>query len=295
MGMAWMSRRGGLAATVASIAAVAAVAACGRASGGQAPAGSVPRSRVSPAPLIGGGNPPRGFVSLRVAPERPRGSGPQGLLEVAVSDTRTGAAIRRLLPAGSDGMRVVGLSLDRPGNLWVTYSRGPVYRNGTAGGDPLPGSCANEIAIVHATTGRVTAFLRTGDDVLISGAVPSPDGRLLAYRESGCATGYFDSYLRVTELSTGRSWTIGRGLPRCHLITGPSWSTDGQRLLAGYAPATAPAYTGPQGTCLSPRRERLVQLNPAVTQAGLAGGSAGADPGCEITSVAGIAAGRSQS
>ena len=147
------------------------------------------------------------------------------------------------------------------------------------------------IAILHAATGRITTFLRTGDNVLISGAVPSPDGRLLAYSESGCATGYFDSYLRVTDLGTGRSWTIGQGLPRCHLITSPSWSTDGQALIVGYAPATLPAYTGQQGTCSVPRRERLVSLPAAAAQTGLAGRTAGADPGCQITSAAGTAGG----
>lgn len=210
---------------------------------------------------------------------------------MAVSDSRTGAIIRRLLPASRGGMQVAGLALDHSGNLWITYSRGPAYRGHVAGGDPRPDSCGNEIVIVHAATGRVTIFLRTGDNVLISGAVPSPDGKLLAYRESGCATGYFNSYLRVSELATGRSWTIGKGLPRCHLITDPSWTTDGRALVAGYAPAAAPVYTGPQGTCSVPRRERLAMLNPAVPQAGMNGSGAMADPHCQITSGAGIAGG----
>jgi hypothetical protein len=260
--------------------------ACGSVSGGPAPL-----PRVSAAPLPGGGGQPSQFVSLRFAPKRLRGSGPSGFLEVAVSDSRTGAIIRRLLPASSGGMQVAGLSLDHSGNLWITYSRGPFYRDDTAGGDPRPGSCGNEIAILHAATGRVTIFLRTGDNVLISGAAPAPDGRLLAYSESGCATGYFNSYLRVTKLSTGRSWTIGQGLPRWHLITDPSWSTDGQALLVGYAPAAAPAYTGPQGTCSAPSRERLVKLNPAAPKPGMNGSSATADRGCQITAVAGIAGG----
>lgn len=188
-------------------------------------------------------------------------------------------------------MQVTGLSLGHSGNLWITYSKGPVYQNDTAGGDPRPDSCANEIDILHAATGRLSVFLRTGGNVLLSGATPSPDGRLLAYAESGCVTGYFNSYLQVTELSTGRNWTIGQGLARCHLVTNPSWSTDGSALLVGYAPAAAPAYTGPQGTCSAPGPERLVRLNPAAAQAGMNGSVAAAGPGCEITSVAGIAGG----
>jgi hypothetical protein len=291
-GMACRDRpTGGVLAAVSMVVVAVLAAGCGSASGGGGLASPAASLRASAAPLTSAGRPRPQFVSLRFAPKRLRGSGPAGFLEVALSDSRTGAIFRRLLPASSDGMQVTGLSLDQPGNLWITYSRGPSYRNGTAGGDPRPDSCANEVAILHAATGRVTVYLRTRNNVLISRAAPSPDGRVLAYRESGCATGYLNSYLRVTELSTGRSWTLGEGLPRCHLISDPSWSTNGQALLAGYAPAAAPAYTGPQGTCRPPLRERLVTLSPAAPQAGLDGGSAGADPGCQITSVAGIAGG----
>jgi hypothetical protein len=286
-GVAWRDRRSGPArALVCAVVMAALVVACGSVAGGPAPL-----PRVSAAPMLGWGGQPSQFVSVRLVPGRPGGSGPPGFLEVVVSDSRTGAIVRRLLPASSGGMQVAGLSLDRSGNLWITYSRGPLYRNDTAGGDPRPGSCGNEIAILHAATGRVTVLLRTSSSVLISGAAPSPDGRLLAYRESGCTTGFLNSYLRVTELGSGRSWTIGHGLPRCHLITDPSWSTDGGALLVGYAPAAAPAYTGPQGTCSSPLRERLLTLNPAAPQPGMNGSSATADPGCQITSVAGIAGG----
>jgi len=264
--------------------------ASGRASGVPAPADSVTLPPV-PAASPGAARQPSQFISLRFAPRRLRTGGPAGFLEVAVSDPRTGAIIRRLLPDGSRGMAVTGLALDRSGNLWITYSRGPLSGGGTAGGDPRPDSCGNMITILHAATGRVTTFLRTGDSILISGAAPSPDGRLLAYDESGCATGYFNSYLRVTDLSTGRSWTIGQGLARCHLITDPSWSTDGRALIVGYAAAAEPAYSGPQGTCLQPRRERLVSLTAGAAQPGLSGSGTGADPGCEITSAAGTAGG----
>jgi hypothetical protein len=293
--MTWKTGRLGPALGSAALLAVAALGAgCGsapggRASGAPAPADSVPlprESAVSPS----ASRQPSQFISLRFAPKRLQTNGTVGFLEVAVGDLKTGAIIRRLLPDGSHGMQVAGLALDRSGNLWITYSRGPVASSGTAGGDPRPDSCGNMIAILHAATGRVTTFLRTGDNVLISGAAPSPDGQLLAYGESGCATGYFDSYLRVTDLSSSRSWTIGQGLARCHLITDPSWSTDGRDLIVGYAAAAGPAYSGAQGTCSSPRRERLVSLS-AAAQSGLSGSSAGADPGCEITSGAGTAGG----
>jgi hypothetical protein len=176
----------------------------GRAAGVPAPASSAP---LPPAPAAppGGSRQPSRFISLRLAPKRLQTSGTVRFLEVAVSDTRTGAITRRLLPDGSHGLQVTGLAQDRSGNLWITYSRGPASNGHTLGGDPRPDSCGNMIAILHAGTGRITTFLRTGDNVLISGATPSPDGQLLAYDESGCATGYRDSYLRVTDLGTGRA------------------------------------------------------------------------------------------
>lgn len=228
---------------------------------------------------------PGQFIAVRFAPKGQRGSGPDGFIEVAVSSVRTGAVLRRLLPGSRDGMTVEGLSVDRSGNLWITYSRGPVYRSDTMGGDPKPRSCRNEIAILHASTGRLSVFLRTADNVLIGGAAVSPAGRLLAYSESGCATGYFNSYLRITNLGTGRSWSIGHGLARCHFITAPAWALDGRALLVVYAPHAGRPYTGPQGSCAGIGPERLVELSPAA-QPGLDGQGFSAGRGCQITSVA---------
>jgi hypothetical protein len=233
---------------------------------------------------------PGQFISLRLAPRIQRTTGPDGFLEVAVSSVRTGAIVRRLLPADRDGMHVDGLSLDRSGNLWITYSKGPIEQGDLAGGDPKPHSCANEIAILHASTGRLSVFLRTGNNVLISGAAVSQEGGLLAYGESGCATGYLSNHLRVTDMRTGHSWTIGDGLPRCHFVTDPAWVMDGRGLLVAYAAHTGRPYTGPQGTCSGIGPERLVELNPTA-QPGLAGRSFSAGRACEITSVTGTAAG----
>jgi len=208
---------------------------------------------------------------------------------IAISDAQTGVFVRELLPGRRDGMAVTGLSLDSAGNLWITYSKGPALRApGTAGGDPQPDSCGNEVAVLHATTGRLSVVLRTGDNVLIGDATVSPDGSQLAYSESGCATGYFNSYLRITDLRGGLSWTIGAGLPRCHSLTGPAW--DGTDLLVGYAPATVTNYAGPQNTCIQPAAERLVRLSTAA-QPGLVGAGIGAGGRCEFTSVVGLAGG----
>jgi hypothetical protein len=256
-------------------------------------AGSVETSRpTSPDPPLVSTNltRPGQFISLRFAPAGPHSHGAIGPLEVAVSDVQNGAIVRRLLPANYDGMTVDGLSLDRSGNLWITYTKGPYSQGDLAGGDPKPHSCANEIAILHASTGRISVCLRTGDNVLLGGATVNPDGNQIAYAESGCATGYFNSYLRVTDIHTRRSWTIGRTLARCHFLFSQAWSSDGRALLVAYAPHIGSAYTGAQGTCAGIGTERLVELRPTA-QPGLAGRGMSAGRGCQITSVAGTAGG----
>jgi hypothetical protein len=290
-----LSRRGQAIALIVVLASVASVPLSGCASGsGQRQPRDMTLSAASaePAavPVPGLQVSPGQFVSLRLASSAGQSSGPSGSLDVALSDVRTGAVVRRLLPATtSTGMSVSGLALDRAGDLWITYSKGPDYAGDTASGDPQPHTCASQIDVVHAGTGRVTVFLRTGNNTLISDARPSPDGTELVYTESACIA-YFDSYLRVTDLRTSRSWTIAQALPACHLLTGPAWSADARTLLVDYGPDSQPG--GPvQGPCPQWWAGRLVRVDAGVAQSGLSGTSIRADPGCQTDAVAGDADG----
>jgi hypothetical protein len=269
---------------VFAVITTALLAACGSAPGQPGPhrPGSAPASSLLTGSVLAGGVPAR-FIAMANSPHRPG---------IVLYDSSTGAVVRRLLPATRDGMSVTGLSVGSSGTLWITYSRGPkLQAPGTAGGFPEPHSCANEIVVWHASTGHASVYLRTGDNVLISGATPSPDGRLLAYVESGCATSYFNSYLRVTDIATGRNWSIGERIPRCHLIN-PAWSADSKELVVAYAPPATAHYRGPQGTCEAPLREKLVLVNATAAQPGLSGSTASAQPRCEITSASGLSGGR---
>jgi hypothetical protein len=227
---------------------------------------------------------PGEFVSLRY--------GPNGSQYVAVSDMATGAVVRDLLPATTaDGMQVTGLALDHAGNLWITYSSGPFYRTNVANGDPRPDSCANQVDVVHAGSGRVTVALRTDDNVLISDAEPSPDGQDIMYQESGC-TGYETSYIQIQSLSSEQHWSIGQALPDCHLLSGVAWSTSGGSLLMDYGPAGPPySHVPSPAACAQWSPGRLVQVQAAKDQPSLTGTTVLADPGCQIDAVAGTEGG----
>jgi hypothetical protein len=260
------------------------LAGCGSAPGQPVPhrPSSAPATSLLTGRLLAGGVPAR-FVAMANWPLRPG---------IVLFDSSTGTVVRRLLPATREGMSVTGLSVGSSGTLWITYSRGPkLQAPGTLGGIPEPDSCTNEIVVWHASTGHASVYLRTGHNVLISGATLSPDGKLLAYLESGCATGYDNSYLRVTDVASGRSWTIGEQIPRCHFIA-PAWSANSKELVVAYAPPATAHYRGPEGSCQEPLREELVLVNATAAQPGLQGRTVSAQAHCEMTSATGLAGGQ---
>jgi hypothetical protein len=264
------------------IAIVLGTAACTSASTGTASLDAVPVPAISHWQIE-----PGQFISLRY--------GQKGAQFVALSDMSTGALVRDLLPAtAANGMQVTGLALDHADDLWITYSKGPSIGGPAISSGPAipePDTCANQVDVVQAGTGRVTVALRTSDNVLIWAAQPSPDGRELAYRESAC-TAYQDTYLRIDNLFSKQQWSIGQGLPDCHLLAGVAWSTNGRTLLADYGPASQPySYGSGSDTCAEWWAGRLVRVNAGTAQRGLAGTTTLAAPGCQIDAVAGTAGG----
>ena len=268
--------------TLVIIAAALSVAACASASTGTASLDARPVTAV-PHWDVG----PDQFVSLRY--------GTKGNQFIALSDVSAGALVRDVLPAtAANGMQVTGLALDHAGDLWITYSKGPSYAGPAISSGPAiprPHTCANQVDVVHTGTGRVTVALRTGDNVLIWGAQPSPDGRELVYRESAC-TAYEDSYLEIKNLFSEQQWSIGQDLPECHLLAGVAWSANGRGLLADYGPASQPfRYSQATNGCTQWWAGRLVQVSASAPQRGLAGTTVLADPGCQIDAVGGTADG----
>jgi hypothetical protein len=233
--------------------------------------------------IVTGGEVPARFVATTNWPAHPG---------VALYDSRTGAVIRRLLPPARDGMTVAGLSVDRWGNLWITYSRGPRLRApGLLDQEPEPHTCRNEIVVWHARSATTSVYLRPSDNVIISGAMVSPDGQMLAFNESGCATGYMDSYIRVRDIASGRNWTIGQQLGRCNNVD-PAWTADSKNFIVAYAAPPKKPYRGPQDTCSWPRREEVAEVSATLPQPGMAGRTAEAQAHCQITSTAQLAGGQ---
>jgi hypothetical protein len=252
-----------------------------------------PPARPAPAVLL-----PRPGPAAALAHLGPAGGAAPRQFVVAVpgagvmlGDAATGRLLGRLLPPALGPMAAQGAAVARDGGVWVTYGKPAAALGRTAGGDPQAHTCAGEIVVLRAGAApRVSVWLRAGDNVTLGQAVPSPDGRLVAYTEAGCATAPSGQFLRVTDLRTRRSWTIGAGLPGCHLFTTPAWSADGRQLAEGYAAANRP-YDTPGGMCTGPQTERLLRLDARAPQRGASGEVSSPDGNCQVQSAAGLAGG----
>jgi hypothetical protein len=253
------------------------------------PSAAVLPPPVPPSALAGvakaelAGSPPKTFIAL----DDQVGAGNQ---PVALYDASTGKVIAKVLGGSLAGMNVVSLALDTSGSLWVTFDRGPAYANDSLGGDPQPNSCANDVVRVNLTTGRSVTVLSTGDNELVEGAWPSPDGRFYVYMSSGCANSYFNGHLTVVENATGRSWTIGAALPRCHSLSAPAWTPDSRSLIVTYGAAT-PIGDTPLGACPQWRSAQLVVVNALDAQGGLSGTATSADSSCVFSSATALGSG----
>ena len=284
-----------LAGTVAACTVAAALAITGCTASSQPTAATSPVASASsagggPAALLtgAGGAAPRDFVAVGyTGPARGAGTW------MELGDAATGAIGGKLVPGTYDGMHADGAAVGRGGGVWVTYSKGPaVVPDGFGPAIFKPDTCGNEVVEwnLQGAAPRATVYQRTGDDVLLGQAVPSPDGRLLASTEQPCNINGTGLYLRVTDVSSGKSWTIGQALPGCHILTTPAWSADGTQLLEGYAAANLPYNAGP-GFCTGPGTERLLRLDALAPQPGAAGQVTSPDGNCQAGSAAGLAGG----
>ena len=200
---------------------------------------------------------------------------------IAISDAHTGNVVSVLHHLPWDGMEPTGLNIDSAGELWITLSTGPRCSSDINGCGPLPVTCRSEILVANPATGAVRTVLQGGDNELISDAVPSPDGRRVAFLHSGCADYFFTDELAVRDISSGRQTVIGADLPPCHVLAQPHWSTDSASLAVVYGPAsTAPSPGAGYGSCSTPQPSSLVLVSAQGSQPTITGRTAPADPAC---------------
>lgn len=224
--------------------------------------------------------PPR-FVAYRLVGNEHSG-GRDGL---ALNRTSDGSLVRWLLGPSHHDMALDSVALD-PDGLLVSYRSGPACTSGVAGCGPKDGTCSSEIDRydVHADT--FTRLVKADSTSLVGNARLSPDGRYLAYAESPCVPSYFNDHLRILDLHTWSSWTIGADLPRCHSLGLQGWALDSAHLLVDYAPARGPDYHGADGICPESGRQHLKVIDALSGQPGVRGVSEPTHPGCELESAA---------
>jgi hypothetical protein len=180
------------------------------------------------------------------------------------------------------------------GPVLLTVSSGPkcagIPGNGFSAGpcNPTADSCSGRVQRLDPAGGAWSTLLTIPASTLVSDAVPSPDGTLVAMRSAGCATSYFDESLVIRDLASGRQWAIGADAPRCHEIDRPSWSPDGSRLVFAYRPSILRYGTKPAARdfCTSPRFGRLVVVRADRASSIRSWKPIGADQKCSFTAAA---------
>jgi len=178
----------------------------------------------------------------------------------------TGKPIRQVarLPGASGSGWAGHLVQAQDGWIWFSESRGPRYRSDTAGGDPAPNSCSGAAVEFDPATGKEIVVFRTPRSVWFGAAVPSPNGRYVAYETGPCARSYFNAHIEVRDLRSGRQWSIGEDARVCHDLSSVTWTPDSARLVFGFGPSalgsTQLAGMG-YGVCAESKQDELANVS----------------------------------
>jgi hypothetical protein len=253
-----------------------AVTGCTGSSGRPRPAAASPVERVGTGTSGGVGVKPGSFVAV---------SGQR----LGLFDASSGRVLRWLLTEPYQGMTVTATAVDHTDRIWVTVSRGPACTSNVAGCGPKANSCAGKVITLNPTTGGITTALTASPGVLIADAQPSPDGRYLAFLDGRCDRSYFNQHIRVQDLTTGDSWTIGADLTPCHSLGSLSWASDGKHLVVGYGRSRVTSVGAAAGygagTCLAPAAAKIAVVPALSEQPRIKGPTAAAQAGCQIEAV----------
>jgi hypothetical protein len=149
------------------------------------------------------------------------------------------------------------------GSILLTVSAGPTCGEVSC----EKSSCASSVNRLDLNTGAVATLYRVPDSLIVTDAVASPRGGMLAM--SGGACGPEVASVIVRDLATGRQWSIGADLPHCTGLGPVSWNPSGTELMFAYAPVIDPRGLPANGAfCTATRPARL-----AIVAAGHASSS----------------------
>jgi hypothetical protein len=178
---------------------------------------------------------------------------------------RSGRRLARLATESRSKVEVSALYPDSRGALWITKSFGPrCTQRGFGDCLPLvPNSCRSKIAQLDPSTGTSRYLTSFPHSEIVTAAIPSLRGPLVALRTAPCTRSYFNEHFVVENWRTHRRWSIGSDAPPCHGLANPGWNAAGTRLVFAYGPSRLkpggkwPAATGRIG-CRSPRPGGIV-------------------------------------
>lgn len=145
-----------------------------------------------------------------------------------------------------------------------------------------PNSCTNKATFYGPQPGwSATAFSEPGTRE-IGAAVPSPDGREVAFASASCTGAAGMTGIFIRDLATGAQRAVVSSPNQCDSYGRPSWSADGRRLAFAYQQAHGPIRRmGGAGTVCPTGATRL-----AVAQLGGGTTAIGSDRGCAWRSAA---------
>lgn len=178
---------------------------------------------------------------------------------------RSGRRLARLATESRSNLEVSALYPDSRGALWITKSSGPRCTQ-RGFGDCLPfvpDSCRSKITQLEPSTGTSRYLTSFPHSEIVTAAIPSLRGRLVALRTAPCTRSYFNEHFVVENWRTHRRWSIGADAPPCHGLSNPGWNATGTRLVFAYGPSRLrpggkwPAADGKIG-CLSLRPGGIV-------------------------------------
>ncbi len=178
------------------------------------------------------------------------------------------------------------------GSVLLTFSNGSLCKAPVGGGisagpcDPLPNSCTSDVERLNPRTGVAGPLLTQPSSTIVTDAVPSPQGGLIAMTVGACLPE--SSHLVIRDLNSGREWAIGADLPRCTNLGAASWSLDGSRLVFPYGPLVHMRDPGPASGafCTATRFASLVVVSARTASRSSSWKLIAADPGCSFQAAA---------